>query len=53
MERYEKYTKEELIFALADRETRLSFALKWCNVLLIEQLEGEIQEIKHYLSMKE
>ena len=53
MNRYAKYTKHELNMALADRETRLSFALKWCNVLLIEQLEEEIQEINHYLSMKE
>ena len=53
MNRYAKYTKHELNMAIEDRETRLSFALQWCNVLLIEQLEEEIQEINHYLSMKE
>ena len=53
MNRYAKHTKHELNMALADRETSLSFALKWCNVLLIERVEEEIQEIKYYMSMNE
>ena len=53
MGRFEKYTKHELILALADRETRLSFARNWCNVILIEQLEEEIHEIKYFLNKKE
>ena len=53
MNRFEKYTKHELMMALADRETRLSFARNWCNMILIEQLEEEINEIRHFLKEKE
>ena len=53
MNRFEKYTKHELMLALTDRETRLSFARNWCNMILIEQLEEEISEIRYFLNKKE
>ena len=38
------YTRHQLMVALVERKTNLSFARNWCNVALIDELESDIKK---------